>query len=296
MQPVTSNTHPEITEILNLEQIDSRIFKGPIIPTTFTRTFGGQVAAQALVAALETVDDRFAVHSLHGYFVGPGDASKHTVFLVDPIREGRSFVSRHIRAVQDGEEIFSMQCSFHRRNDEGIEHSDEMRTVPGPETIAVDPDTLPPSSRALLEEWTEWDIRQVPSELYERNRYTHGQQLVWFKTKKRLPDDEAFHLCTLTYMSDMTLLHTSLVAHPGHPVQLASLDHAIWFLRPFRADEWLLYDQISPSAHAGRALTHGRVFSQSGDLVAIVTQEGLTRNLKDGQRALPLKNLESGQQ
>ena len=119
---------------------------------------------------------------------------------------------------------------------------------------------------------------------------------MWFKTKNRLPDDETTHLCTLTYMSDMTLLHTALVPHPNHPVQLASLDHAIWFLRPFRADEWLLYDQISPSAHAGRALTHGRVFNQAGDLVASVTQEGLTRDLRTGQQSVPLKDLAPGQQ
>jgi hypothetical protein len=291
-----NNQHPEITEILKLDRIDNNIFLGPIIPSSFTRTFGGQVAAQALVAALETVDKSYGLHSLHGYFVGPGDATKHTVFLVEQIRDGRSFLSRHIQAVQDGQQIFSMQCSFHRRDDTGIEHSDQMRTVPDPETIQVNHEELPPSSRALLEEWAEWDIRQVPAGSYERNPYTQGQQLVWFKTKKRLPDEESFHLCTLTYMSDMTLLHTALVPHKGRPVQMASLDHAIWFLRPFRADEWLLYDQLSPSAHAGRALTHGRVFNRQGDLVAIVTQEGLTRNLKAGQRALPLKNLESGQQ
>ena len=291
-----NNHHPDITEILQLDQVDTNIFVGPIIPSSFTRTFGGQVAAQALVAAVATVDKKYAPHSLHGYFVGPGDATKHTVFLVEQIREGRSFVSRHIRAVQDGQQIFSMQCSFHRRDDSGIEHSDQMRKVPDPEMIAINPDDLPPSSRALLAEWAEWDIRQVPPNLYDANPYTQGQQLVWFKTKKQLPDDESFHLCTLTYMSDMTLLHTALVSHKDQPVQMASLDHALWFLRPFRADEWLLYDQISPSAHAGQALTHGRVFNRQGDLVAIVTQEGLTRNLKVGQRALPLRNLEIGQQ
>ncbi|MDO4631756.1 MAG: acyl-CoA thioesterase II [Corynebacterium sp.] len=287
---------PKIAALLDIEQLDSYIFRGPVIPTTFTRTFGGQVASQTLAAAICTVNPTHGVHSLHGYFVGPGDATKHTIFMVEPIREGGSFISRHITAIQDGAPIFSMHCSFHRRTDTGIEHSDDMRAVPPPEAIEVNVDALPPSSRALLAEWTDWDIRQVPPEQYEHNRYTYGQQLVWFKTKTRLPDDETLHLCTLTYMSDMTLLHTALVPHKNHPVQLASLDHAIWFLRPFRADEWLLYDQISPSAHAGRALTHGRVFNQAGDLVAIVTQEGLTRDLKEGKRALPLKNLESGQQ
>lgn len=286
----------KIEKILDVEQIDANIFRGPVIPSTFTRTFGGQVASQALVSAIRTVNNDMGVHSLHGYFVGPGDSTQPTIYNVDHIRHGRSFTSRHVTAIQNGETIFSMQCSFHRRTDEGIEHSDDMREVPAPETISVQPDNLPASSRALLEEWADWDIRRVPPESYEHNRFTHSQQLVWFKTKNRLPDDETFHLCTLAYMSDMTLLHTALVPHVGHPVQMASLDHALWFLRPFRADEWLLYDQISPSAHAGRALTHGRVFNRTGDLVAIVTQEGLTRNLKQGQRALPLKNLATGQQ
>ena len=227
----------------------------------------------------------------------PGDATTPVIFQIDPIKEGGSFTSRHVTAIQDGTPIFSMQCSFHRRADTGIEHSDDMRAVPNPDDIPpTDTAALPPSSRALLAEWTDWDIRRVPADRYDHNPYTHSQQLVWFKTKNRLPDDETTHLCTLTYMSDMTLLHTALVPHPNHPVQLASLDHAIWFLRPFRADEWLLYDQISPSAHAGRALTHGRVFNQAGDLVASVTQEGLTRDLRTGQQAVPLKNLAPGQQ
>ena len=252
-------THqPKIAAILDIEQLDRYIFRGPVIPTTFTRTFGGQVAAQALAAAIRTTTADRSVHSLHAYFVRPGDATTPVIFQIDPIKEGGSFTSRHVTAIQDGIPIFSMQCSFHRRADTGIEHSDDMRAVPNP--------------------------------------YTNSQQLVWFKTKNRLPDDETTHLCTLTYMSDMTLLHTALVPHPNHPVQLASLDHAIWFLRPFRADEWLLYDQISPSAHAGRALTHGRVFNQAGDLVASVTQEGLTRDLRTGQQSVPLKNLAPGQQ
>jgi len=280
-----------IDQILSLERIDELIFRGDPVESALTRTFGGQVAAQALVAATETITDK-AVHSLHGYFVAPGKADQPTVYLVDPIRDGRSFSSRQVRAIQDGETIFSMQASFHRRGDVGPEHSDLMRDVPDPETLPVDPSTMPVSSRALLEEWGDWDIRVVPSDRYEHNPYTPSQQVVWFRSKRPLPDDETLHVCTLAYMSDMTLLHSSLVPHPGHKVQMASLDHAMWFLRPFRTDEWLLYDQVSPSASAGRALTHGRIFDRAGNLVAMVTQEGLTRTLREGAQSVPSRRPE----
>ncbi|AGF72623.1 acyl-CoA thioesterase [Corynebacterium halotolerans] len=281
----------DIEHILGLERIDRDIYRGPAVESELTRTFGGQVAAQALVAATRTVEDK-AVHSLHGYFVAPGKASEPTIFLVDRIRDGRSFSSRQVSAVQDGETIFSMQASFHRQDDDGPEHSDIMRDVPAPEEIGNGRETLPASSRALLDEWGDWDIRVVPNGGYEHNRFAVSQQVVWFRSKRPLPDDDTFHVCTLAYMSDMTLLHSALVPHPGHEVQMASLDHAMWFLRPFRADDWLLYDQISPSASGGRALTHGRIFDRSGNLVAIVTQEGLTRTLRSGAKAIPINTLE----
>ena len=286
---------PVIEDILNLAYIDTDIYRGAAIESMLSRTFGGQVAAQTLVAATKTVDPAFRVHSLHGYFVGPGNSHKTTAFLVDRIRDGRSFISRQVTAVQDGQPLFIMQASFHRRDDKGPEHSDSMRRVPRPEEIEVDTDAMPASSRALLEEWGDWDIRVVPSDDFEHNKYTASQQCVWFRSKRHLPDDETFHICSLAYMSDMTLLHSSLVPHPDHKVQLASLDHAMWFLRPFRADEWLLYDQISPSAHAGRALTQGRIFNEAGDLVAVVTQEGLTRTLRAGAKSIPLDNLKKGE-
>ena len=279
----------DIEYILGLERIDSDIYRGPAVESELTRTFGGQVAAQALVAATETVDGDKTVHSLHGYFVAPGKSADPTVFLVDRLRDGRSFSSRQVRAVQDGETIFSMQASFHRRDDVGPEHSDRMRDVPMPETLTDDPSTMPRSSRNLLEEWGDWDIHVVPPESYEHNKYSPSQQVVWFRSRRPLPDDETFHICTLAYMSDMTLLHSSLVPHPDHRVQMASLDHAMWFLRPFRADDWLLYDQISPSASGGRALTHGRIFDRAGNLVAVVTQEGLTRTLREGAQSVPRK-------
>lgn len=284
----------KIEAILDVQETGPGKFVGPVVPSTFERTFGGQVAAQTLVAALRTAPEEYALHSLHGYFVGPGNPEIATLFESVPIRDGRSFVSRQVTATQGNEALFHMQCSFHRRGDKGIDHSDDMRVVPDPEDIEDDYSDLPPNSRALLEEWAEWDLRRVPVGSFEPNKYTHGQQLVWFKTKHQLPDDEAIHLCTLAYMSDMTLLHTSLVPHPGQSVQMASLDHAMWFLRPFRADEWLLYDQMSPSAHQGRALTHGRIFNRAGELVAMVTQEGLTRYLRAGSKSVSPSNLEQG--
>ncbi|MEJ5927141.1 acyl-CoA thioesterase II [Corynebacterium sp. H128] len=280
-----------IADVLNLERIDRDIYRGPVVPTAFIRTFGGQVAAQALVAATRTVEADFKVHSLHGYFVAPGKSDQPTTYLVDRIRDGRSFCSRQVKAMQDGEPNFIMQASFHRQGDVGIEHTDRMRDVPDPEDIVVDPEAMNPRSRALLTEWSEWDIRVVPDTAFEHNKYTPSQQVVWFKSKTPLPDDETFHVCTLAYMSDMTLLQSALVPHPGVEVMQASLDHAMWFLRPFRADEWLLYDQTSPSASDGRALTQGRIFDQSGHLVAVVTQEGLTRLLKPGTTQIPMKTL-----
>ncbi|OWO38597.1 acyl-CoA thioesterase [Corynebacterium diphtheriae] len=277
-----------IFDVLDVETLDANLFRGPVVESALARTFGGQVAAQALVCATQTVNtEDFIVHSLHGYFVSAGDSSKPTIFEVQRIRDGRSFISRHITALQNGRPIFGMQASFHIRNDHGPEHSDLVRRVPPPEAVQIDRDGLPASSRALLDEWGDWDIRKIASEDFGKNPYTPSQQVVWFKSKEALPDDETFHICTLAYMSDMTLLHSSLVPHPEEPVKLASLDHAMWFLRPFRADEWLLYDQVSPSAHAGRALTQGKIFNLNGDLVAITTQEGLTRHLKPGEADIP---------
>ena len=270
-------TDSRIARVLNVEQIDQDIFRGPVIESMLQRTFGGQVAAQTLVAATKTVGPEFRVHSLHGYFVGPGRPDQPTVFLVDRIRDGRSFVSRSVKAVQNGHTIFVMQASFHIRDDSGPEHSDVMREVPAPEDITVDTSSIGEVGRRLLQEWSEWDIRHVPADQYQPNPYAASQQVVWLRCKAELPDDETFHICSLTYMSDMTLLSSSKVPHPDTPVQEASLDHALWFLRPFRADEWLLYTQASPSAQGGRALGMGHVFREDGVLVATVAQEGMLR-------------------
>lgn len=276
-----------IREVLDLEQIDRDIFRGPVIKSLLQRTFGGQVAGQSLVAATRTVENGYSVNSLHAYFVGPGRPHVPTVYMVERIKDGRSFCHRTVRAVQEGRTIFVMQAAFHRTGDTGIEHSDRMRQVPPPEQVVTDTENMTDTRKLLMAEWADWDIRVVNDEDYSHNPYTPSQQVVWIRCKEELPDDDTFHVCTLAYMSDMTLLSSALVPHPGVEVQEASLDHAMWFMRPFRADEWLLYDQVSPSAHGGRALTHGRIFNQQGELVAVVTQEGLTRTLEPGVPSIP---------
>ncbi|BCN53849.1 acyl-CoA thioesterase II [Rhodococcus hoagii] len=269
----------KIEQILELERLERDIFRGIATETMLPRTFGGQVAGQALVSAVRTVDEHFHVHSLHGYFLRPGNPVMPIVYLVDRIRDGRSFTTRRVTAVQDGQAIFTMSASFHVL-DEGIEHEDVMPTVPAPEDL---PDAASLASEEKsweFREWADWDLRYVPAEQIQRRRGVPVQQQVWFRSREELPDDPVFHICTLAYMSDMTLLASASTTHPDTPIQSASLDHALWFMRPFRADDWLLYDQSSPSAGFGRALTQGRIFNREGHLVAAVVQEGLTRLLR----------------
>ena len=278
-----------IEEILAIERLDRDLYRGRPVETHLQRTFGGQVAGQSLMAAINTVGDDRHVHSLNGYFIRPGHPKDPTIFQVDRLRDGRSFATRRVTALQDGEAIFSMEASFHLDAQEGIEHQDTMPSVIAPEEIPV-PEVadLDEAHRSFLEEWSQWDIRIVPRERLETLSTFASQQRVWFRCIDHLPDDQDFHVCTLAYMSDMTLLGSAKVPHADEPTQDASLDHAMWFLRPFRADDWLLYDQTSPSAHAGRALTQGRIFDRSGRLVAAVTQEGLSRLLREGARPYPV--------
>jgi len=278
-----------IEDILAIERIDRDLYRGHPITTQLQRTFGGQVAGQSLTAAVKTVDDDKNVHSLHGYFIRPGIPSAPTVFQVDRLRDGRSFATRRVTAIQDGEPIFSMSASFHLRDQEGIEHQDPMPEVIDAEEIPVPRyEDLDDAHRVLVDEWSQWDIRVVPRDRLRGSSQIASQQRVWFRCVDELPDDPDFHVCTLAYMSDMTLLSSAKVIHPGEPTQDASLDHAMWFLRPFRADDWLLYDQSSPSAYGGRALTQGRIFDRSGRLVAAVTQEGLSRLLRPGAQPFPV--------
>ena len=273
-----------IEEILDLEQLEVNIYRGRVFSPEsgfFQRTFGGHVAGQSLVSAVRTVDDRFQVHSLHGYFLRPGDAKAPTVFIVERLRDGGSFVTRRVNAIQHGETIFSMSASF-QTDQSGIEHQDAMPSAPPPDDL--------PGFRsggafddAGFAQFAEWDVRIVPRDQLERLPGKASQQQVWFRHRDPLPDDYVLHICALAYMSDLTLLGSAQVNHieERKHLRVASLDHAMWFMRAFRADEWLLYDQSSPSACGGRALTQGKIFTRTGEMVAAVMQEGLTRYQRD---------------
>jgi acyl-CoA thioesterase II len=245
------------------------------------RTFGGQVAGQSLVSAVRTVDPRYQVHSLHGYFLRPGDAKAPTVFIVERLRDGGSFATRRVNAIQHGETIFSMSASF-QTDQSGIEHQDVMPSAPPPDDLP-ELTSVRAFDDAGFRQFEEWDVRIAPQEKLERLPGKASQQQVWFRHRDPLPDDYVLHICALAYMSDLTLLGSAQVHHEEERrhLQIASLDHAMWFMRPFRADEWLLYDQSSPSASGGRALTQGKIFTRYGDMVAAVMQEGLTRYKRD---------------
>ncbi len=271
-----------IHEVLEIERIEDDIFRGSTPDTFLQRTFGGQVAAQALVAAVRTVADGYIVHSLHGYFIRPGKPDIPTVYLVDRIRDGRSFATRRVTGVQGGKAIFFMSASFHVQ-DEGPEHQDSMPDVPFPEDLP-DPTGVQGEIAAWhAREWPDWDLRSVPASSVARVPGAAAQQQIWIRYRHTLPVDPVFHVCVLTYLSDMSLLGSARVPHPHAETQGASLDHALWFLQPFRADDWLLYDQTSPAAGSGRALTQGRIFDRRGRLVAAVTQEGLMRYVRESE-------------
>src|SRR6201994_4250662 len=273
-----------IEELLDLEQLEVNIYRGSVASLesdNWQRTFGGQVAGQSLVSAGRTVEPGHLVPSLHGYFIRPGDAKAPTVFIVERLRDGGSFCTRRVNAIQHGETIFSMSASF-QTDQEGIHHQDVMPSAPPPDDL--------PGLKSMkvfddegFKQFQEWDIRIVPRNQLELLPGKASQQQVWFRHRDPLPDDPVLHICALAYMSDLTLLGSAQVTHleERKHLMVASLDHAMWFMRAFRADEWLLYDQSSPSASGGRSLTQGKIFTQSGEMVAAVMQEGLTRFKRD---------------
>jgi acyl-CoA thioesterase II len=276
----------ELVELLSLEVIDTNLFRGRQPDTDRQRVFGGQVAAQALIAGVRTVDPDYRVHSLHSYFLLPGDTAVPIVYDVEQLRDGRSFATRRVVARQHGRPIFYLTASF-QRVEEGFEHQDAMPEVAPPEE-GLDFAELARSrggaeSDAFVREWAALDVRYIGNSrrgLPDDPEHPAKARL-WIRVNGQLSDDPIEHLATFTYASDMTLLGATLVPHgvnistPG--LQPASLDHAVWFHRPFRADEWWLYDQQSPSASGARGLALARVFTQDGRLVATVAQEGLIR-------------------
>ena len=270
----------DLLAVLDLEQIEVNIFRGSSPKEGPQRVFGGQVAGQALVAAGRTVPTERHVHSLHAYFIRPGDPAVPIVYEVDRVRDGRSFTTRRVTAIQHGVPIFTLSASFHKE-EPGLDHRIPMPDVPPPEDL--------PSTRERLQDafgkvpgfasWHPIELRPVGPMSHEAERDPRLRTVtnpVWLKVDGRLPDDRLTHVCLMTYASDMTLLDTVLLRHGRsfEGISMASLDHAMWFHREFRADEWLLYAQETPSAQGARGLARGMVYTRDGELVCSVVQEG----------------------
>ncbi len=280
---VTQAAVDALVTLLDLESIEVNLFRGVSPPSERQRVFGGQVAGQALVAASRTVDPETKIHSLHAYFLRAGDSRVPILFEVERIFDGLSFTSRRVSAIQHGRVIFTLSASFQVPED-GFDHSTEMPTVPAPETL---PDVKEAWGAIAAERGADEYMLDLPFDLrncdwtpQDRTGPLPPYQRVWMKATGRLPDDPVLHACALTYASDMTLLDTALLPHGVRQIDdvfMASLDHAMWFHRPFRADEWLLYAQDTPSAASGRAFTTGSVFTADGQLAVTVAQEGLIR-------------------
>ncbi|MFD8158384.1 acyl-CoA thioesterase [Streptomyces malaysiensis] len=284
-----------LLDLLDLEQIEEDIFRGtsdaaPLVP----RVFGGQVAAQALVAAGRTVPEDRSAHSLHAYFLRPGDPGAPIVYTVDRIRDGHSFTTRRVVAVQHGQPIFHLSASF-QLYEEGLEHQEPMPDVPDPLSLPTAEELLPRYehlflsprvTERMLQARAAVDLRYVDEPPFGSvGRPREPKSQVWFRTNGKLDglaDHPLLHVCLATYVSDMTLLDSVLLAHGRGgwtvgDIVGASLDHAMWFHRPFRVDDWLLYDQESPSASGGRGLAKGRIFTADGRLAVSVIQEGVMR-------------------
>jgi acyl-CoA thioesterase II len=275
-----------LIRILDLEDIEVNIFRGRSPDERRQRVFGGQVAGQALVAAGRTVDPAYKVHSLHAYFLRPGDTSVPILYEVDRIRDGRSFVTRRVMAIQHGRPIFNLAASFHH-DEVSFDHQDEMpRGLPDPASLPTFKEQLSELAPQMAEDLHRdlpFDSRNCDWTMADRKRSLPPYQRIWIKADGVLPDDDVLHACVVTYLSDMTLLDSTLLPHgtafTEGAVQMASLDHAMWFHRPFRADEWLLYNQRTPSASGARGFATGTIFTQSGQLAVSVVQEGLIRRM-----------------
>ncbi|WP_461165074.1 acyl-CoA thioesterase [Arthrobacter sp. R4-81] len=286
----TQDPTTSLIELLDLGELegartDEDIFMGPSQRQPRQRVFGGQVLAQSLIAANRTVDPARHVHSMHGYFLRPGDANQPITFGVQRLRDGRSFSARRVHAYQDGTPILSMIASF-QEDDEGLDHQSEMPLgIPEPESLPSTADLLGKYDHPVARHWAyerPIDIRHVDPALYvSANGTKEARNAVWMKTFGPMPDDANMHRAALAYASDYTILESILRKHglswvtPG--MSVASLDHAMWWHRPVRVDQWLLYVQESPSAQGARGLATGKIFDREGRHVASVAQEGMVR-------------------
>jgi acyl-CoA thioesterase-2 len=277
----------ELLALLKLETIETKIYQGQSQDLGFRALFGGQVMGQALSAAQETVStDRF-VHSLHSYFLRAGDPTKPVVYEVEDIRNGASFSTRRIQAIQNGKAIFYMTASF-QSSENGFNHQDEMPIVPAPENlpsyndfILKHQDMLPKNTREIFLAEKPIEIRPVKQYDWFKPERTDSNYQIWLKANGALPNDLRIHSCMLAYASDFHFLPTSLLPHGVSYLmpdfQIATVDHSMWFHRPFRFDDWLLYCMDSPSASNGRGLVRGQIFNRQGELVASTMQEGVIR-------------------
>jgi len=281
-----SSAISDVLSILDLEPLEVNLFRGRSPQVGWQRVFGGQVIGQALVAACRTVEGR-QPHSLHAYFLLPGDPKVPIIYEVDRIRDGKSFTTRRVVAIQHGHAIFSMSVSFHVA-EEGLAHQAQMPDVPPPEALPDEAEVrqkilprMPEPVRRYYERERPIELRPVEFERYLGKVDEGGRFHVWIRTTGQLPDDPAVHQCVLAYASDLTLLDAALVPHGRSvfdgEIMAASLDHALWFHRPFRADEWLLYAQDSPNLCGDRGFSRGLIYTRAGVLVASVAQEGLLR-------------------
>ena len=270
---------------LDLEQIETNLFRGISESLGPPRVFGGQVIGQALIAALRTVDAR-PCHSLHGYFLRPGDPAVPIIYEVDRIRDGRSFTTRRVVAIQKGEAIFSMSASF-QVHEEGLTHQVDMPDVPLPEDLPSEEEVFERHKKDMTPELIKIMKRDRPVEMkrvedvnYIKPVKREASQHIWFRSKKPLGDDMSHHQCLLAYASDMGLLSTATLPHGMSfmtGLMTASLDHAMWFHRDFSFDEWVLFAMDSPAAAGARGFNRGNMFSKDGSLIASVAQEGLMR-------------------
>ncbi len=276
-----------LVSLLDMETLETHLFRGASQDLGFRQLFGGQVLGQALSAASKTVDAGRQAHSLHGYFLRAGDAGKPVIYQVEPVRDGATFSTRRVMAIQNGRPIFTCSASFHIR-EEGFSHQAAIPDVPPPEQLVSDAELTPELSRLLNDEKRIKMLRDKPIETRPvqvldplHPQRSEPVKQVWFKASGTLPDCPALHRYLLAYTSDFSLLTTSLLPHGASiwqpQMQVASLDHAIWFHDEVRMDEWLLYSMDSPWSGGGRGFARGSIFSRDGRLVASVAQEGLTR-------------------
>lgn len=281
----------DLVSLLALEKLEENLFRGQSQDLGWGVVFGGQVLGQALTAAIRTVTDERPVHSLHAYFLRPGDVKAPIIYEVDRIRDGSSFTTRRVVAIQHGEAIFNLAASF-QKAEPGFSHQDDMPPVPPPEAVPSDRERFARLGAALPESMRAWAVAERPIEsrtVGEEDPLHPGprppERQVWFKASHRLPDATSVHQALLAYASDSAFITTAMKPHAAtwwtRGMQVASLDHAVWFHRPFRVDEWLLHVMHSPNACGARGLVFGRVYTREGVLVATTAQEGLTRK-RDG--------------